>query len=90
MYAYNQLLTYNTETNRKKHTTYCGRYNLYSTSLSNIIADKNVDEKPRRLENSKNIFFLENLDLELMNDLENSVNKFSLENSSQASSANFL
>jgi hypothetical protein len=59
-------------------------------SLSNIIADKNVDEKPRRCENSKNIFFLENLDLELMNDLENSVNKFSPENSSQASSANFL
>ena len=58
-------------------------------SLSNIIADKNVDEKPRRCENSKNIFFLENLDLELMNDLENSVNKFSPENSSQASSANF-
>ena len=59
-------------------------------SSSNIIADKNVDKKPRRWENSKYIIFLENLDLELMNDLENSVNNFSPENCSQAISVNIL
>ena len=53
-------------------------------SSSNSIADKNVNKKPRRWENSKNILFLENKDLELMNDLENSVNNFTPENISQA------
>ena len=37
-------------------------------SSSNSIADKNVNKKPRRWENSKNILFLENKDLELVND----------------------
>ena len=53
-------------------------------SSSNSIADKNVNKKTRRWENSKNILFLENQDLELMNDLENSVNNFTPENISQA------
>jgi len=54
-------------------------------SSPNIIDDDNVNKKnkkTRRWEIFKNVLFLEKLDLELMNDLENSANNRSSENCS--------
>jgi hypothetical protein len=53
-------------------------------SSPNIIDDDNVDKKTTQVGKFEKCPFLEKLDLELMNDLENSANNLSSENCSPA------
>ena len=57
-------------------------------SSPNIMGDDNVDKNHAGGKILINVLFLENLDLELMNDLENSVINLSPENFSQAELGN--